>query len=262
MTTVDAPEYHIAVLDRTLDLLEALGRSERPLGTSELARDIGATKTAVFRILVNLERRGYVQRVPGTSKYRLGMRLVQLGQRSLETVDLRQAARPAMEDLHMRFNETVNLGVPVDDGIIYVDMIESDHGLRMSARVGALDEFHATALGKAILTFLPEDRRETILCRPLPRRTPNTLTDPDALRAELANIRRKGYAEDCGENEEGARCFGAPIFDHRGEAIAAISVSGPESRLGDDKRDQIAPALKFATDTVTERIGGNRPKER
>lgn len=254
-------DYRIAVLDRTLDLLEALAGAHAPAGVSDLAREIGATKSAVFRILANLERRGYVVRDPSTSKYQLGGQLVQLGHQALGSLDLRSQAQPVLEALHQQFNETVNLGVFVGDVVSYVDMIESDHGLRMAAQVGATDEMHSTSLGKAILSFLPEADRERILSQPLKGHTARTLTNPDILRVELARIRQIGFAEDRGENESGARCVGAPIFDYRAHVLGAVSVSCPESRLNDERMWQIADAVRAAAAEITRRIGGIRPVE-
>ena len=251
--------YRIAVVDRTFDLLEALESARGPLGVSDLAREIGATKSAVFRILANLERRGYVVRDPLSSKYQLGGRLAQLGHQALKSIDIRSRARPVLEDLHQQFNETVNLGMLVESTISYVDMIESDQGLRMSAQVGATDEMHSTALGKAILSFLPETERDRILSRPLVRRTSRTMTDPDILRAELARIRSDGVAEDQGENEDGAHCFGAPIFDYQGNVIAAVSVSSPDSRLYGERLTMVVDAVRAAAIEITANIGGRWP---
>lgn len=254
-------DYRIAVLDRTLDLLEALASANGPAGVSDLAREIGATKSAVFRILANLERRGYVARDPSTSKYQLGGALVRLGHRAVGSLDLRAQARPVLDALHQQFNETVNLGVFVNDLVSYVDMVESDHGLRMAAQVGATDEMHSSSLGKAILSFLPEVDRERILSKPLERHTPRTITNPDILRVELARIRQVGSAEDRGENESGARCVGAPIFDYRGQVMGAVSLSCPESRLNDERMWEIAAAVRAAAADITKRIGGTRPAE-
>ncbi len=250
------PDYSIAVVIRTLDLLEAIAESDTPVALTHLAHRIGATKSATYRILANLEGRGYVVKDSATTHYQLGLRLASLGQRALGTFDLRQAARATLEQLHQQFRETVNLGVFEQGEVIYIDMIESDQGLRMAARVGAKDHAHTTALGKAILAFLPDDVLEALLRHPLAARTERSLTDPERLEAELTRIRELGVAEDLGENEPGARCFGAPIFDHSGAVVAAISVSGPESRVDDVRAAAIAAAVRDAAQQITERIGG------
>lgn len=251
--------YRIAVVDRALDALEALAEARGPVGVSDIARTIGATKSAVFRILVNLERRGYVLRDPTSSKYQLGGRLVQLGYHALATFDVRERARPVLEALHERFNETVNLAIPVNGRLLYIDMIESEHGLRMAARIGATDEMHSTALGKAILSFLPEEQREQVLRSPLAKRTAQTNTDPASLRQELERIRASGVAEDHGENEPGACCYGSPIFDHAGNVTAAVSISAPERRLRGEVAEEVRQAVLAAAQDITDRIGGRWP---
>ncbi len=248
--------YRIAVVDRSIDLLEAMSAASEPVGVSELARAIGSTKSATFRILATLEDRGYVSRVDGSSKYQLGLNLVHLGQSALERIDLRTVARPVLEDLHHRFNETVNLGILASGRIVYVDMVESDHGLRMSAQVGAHDNVHSTAIGKAILAHLTAGQQEAFLRGPLPARTSRTLTDADALRNEINRIRVSGFSRDRGENEDGACCFGAPIFDSQGNVAAAISVSGPDTRLTGEIAEDVAVAVRAAAEEITDRLGG------
>ena len=259
-TERDAPDYSIAVLDRALDLLEALAEAPAgaPLGVSEVARRAGVTKSAAFRILANLERRGYVAKDPVSARYSLGTQLVYLGERSLGAMDLRAAARPSLEALQQRFGETVNLGVREGAEVVYVDMIESSHGLRMAARVGGRDYLHSTALGKAMLAFLPPAERDHLLQmrNALPARTERTITDPGKLRAELERVRERGIAEDRDENEVGARCLGAPIFDHRGIVAGAISVSAPDSRLDDARAAEVAAAVLEEAAAVTRRLGG------
>jgi IclR family acetate operon transcriptional repressor len=141
-------------------------------------------------------------------------------------------------------------------------MIESDQGLRMAARVGVTDQMHSTSLGKAILSFLPPDDLDRLLARPLVQQTERTITDPEQLRAELETIRQVGFAEDYGENEVGARCFGAPIFDHRGRVVAAVSVASPQSRVDDERGLQISRAVRDAAAEITARLGGRWPIER
>ena len=259
-TERDAPDYSIAVLDRALDLLEALAEAPAgaPLGVSEVARRAGVTKSAAFRILANLERRGYVAKDPVSARYSLGTQLVYLGERSLGAMDLRAAARPSLEALQQRFGETVNLGVREGAEVVYVDMIESSHGLRMAARVGGRDYLHSTALGKAMLAFLPPAERDHLLHmrEALPARTERTITDPGKLRAELERVRERGIAEDRDENEVGARCLGAPIFDHRGMVAGAISVSAPDSRLDDARAAEVATAVREEVAAVTRCLGG------
>ena len=257
--TSDGNTYAIAVVNRALDVLDLLTEADAPLGATEIARRIGTTKSAAFRILTNLERRGYVAKEAQTSRYTLGARLVVVGQRAVRSLDLRRRARPVLEALHARFGETVNLAVLNQGTVVYIDIVESPHSLRTAATVGALDAVHSTALGKAMIAFLPEAEQAVLLSPPLVARTPRTLTDGEALARELARVRGAGVAEDNGENETGARCFGAPVFDHQGRPCAAISLSGPESRLDDARATEIKAALVAAAGRLTTEIAGVRP---
>jgi DNA-binding IclR family transcriptional regulator len=254
--TTHSTNYRIAVLDRSIDLLEAMAHAGGPVGVTELSKRIDSTKSATFRILATLEARGYVRRVAETGKYQLGLSLVHLGQSALGRIDLRSIARPVLEDLHRRFNETVNLGVLSGGRIVYVDMVESDHGLRMSARVGAHDNIHSTAIGKAILANLPEVQQDAVLEGPLPARTTHTLTTPEQLKYEIERIRVSGFSRDRGENEYGACCFGAPIFDSQGNVTAAISVSGPDTRLTGEVAEDVAVAVRIAAQDISDRLSG------
>lgn len=255
------PDYSIAVLDRALDVLETLAEASAgaPVGVTDVARRVGTTKSAAFRILSNLERRGYVSKDPVTAKYGLGTRLAYLGDRSLVAIDLRGAARPELEELHQRFGETANLGVREGGEVVYVDMVESSRGLRMAASVGARDLVHSTALGKAMLAFAPPAERDRLLRRRLVARTERTITDPAVLRVALERVRAEGVAEDLEENEIGARCLAAPIFDHAGSVLGAISVSSPASRLDDARAAEVAAAVVAAAAAVSRRIGGAPP---
>ena len=255
--TTSSRNYRIAVLDRSIDLMEAMADAGGPIGVTELSRTIGSTKSATFRILATLEQRGYVRRVPENGKYQLGMNLVHLGQSALGRIDLRSIARPVLEDLHRRFNETVNLGVLSGGRIVYVDMVESQHGLRMSAQVGAHDNVHSTAIGKAILANLPESRQEALIEGPLPARTEKTLTTREALLDDIERIRVSGFSRDRGENEVGANCFGAPIFDAQGNVAAAISISGPETRLNGEMAEDVAVAVRIAAQEISDRLSGH-----
>lgn len=259
MMAMRPPDYTIAVVSRALDLLESLAEADTPLGATDLSRRIGVTKSAAYRILATLERRGYVVKDPATAEYRLGARLAYLSRRVPGTGDLLPQARPLLEGLQRRFNETVNLGVPDGAEIVYVDMVESDRALRMTARLGGRDPLHSTSLGKAVLAFLPEGERERLLGSPLSRRTRATLTDAASVRAELDRIRQDGVAEDHGENEAGVLCLGAPIFDAAGAVVAAVSVSSPESRMSAARAREIADAVREAADAISRRIGGRAP---
>ena len=247
--------YDVAVLQKALDLLEVLAE-EPDLGLSELSEKTGASKASTYRMLSTLESRGFVVKRGDTRKYAPGVQLVALSCAVVARLDLVKAARPFLEELQRTSGETVNLGILADAQVLYVDILESDQGLRMAAHVGARDALHSTSLGKAILSALPAGEARQLLTsyRRLPA-TPRTIVDLDALMAELSETAARGYSIDDGENEMGARCVGVPIRDLSGRAIGALSVSGPATRISDDTLVSFGAAVQRAAVGVEEQMG-------
>lgn len=176
-------------------------------------------------------------------------------------MSIHEIALPYMRELLDQFQETVNLGVLEGDEVVYIQILESPQAFKMSSRIGGRDPAHATALGKAILAFLPEEEVERIAhVTGLPKRTEKTISSLQRLREELVTIRQRGYAMDEGENEEGACCVGAPIFDHRGTVIAALSISGPCLHFSPEKVAEMGTALRRVTSQISQKMGcSNNP---
>lgn len=252
-------EYEVAVLGKALDLLEALAEGEH-FGLSELSRRTNVNKTSAFRILTTLEKRGYVLRQGRHRTYAPGPKLIAVSARFLSGVELVTLARPVLEGVYADFRETVNLGVLNDRRVLYVDILESRQGLRMAARVGSEDPVHSTALGKAILSCFPRDAIKRLMdSYNWERRTRRTITIVEVFERELERIRQRGYAIDDEENEVGARCVGVPIRDREGRPIAALSVSGPASRLSQPILRRIGKRLKTAAQEIERRMGREVP---
>lgn len=229
---VSPNRYTVHVVDRGLDILELLRDVNQPLGLAEISRRLGMVKSSSYRLLCTLERRGYVERVGADGRYHLGAGLMNFVARPLAQRVLVETARPYMERLLKRFGETVNLGVLRDGQILYLEMLESPHPLRMAAKVGSSSPVHSTALGKAIGAYLtPENVDEIVRTRGLPPLTSRTMTSAMVWKRELARVRARGYAEDNGETEPEASCIGAPIFGADSRVSSAISLSGPTSRI-------------------------------
>jgi DNA-binding IclR family transcriptional regulator len=236
-------------------MLELIG-DQPNLTPSELTARSGLTKVTVFRILANLERRGYAHRDEATGRYRLGMKVMHLAGRLNQSLDLRSTARPVLERLRRDADETVNLAIAVDGRIAYIDIVESSHGLRMAASVGSTDDLHATALGKALAAWMPVHAlREHIHVHGLTRKTDRTIVDEHTLLEELRTIRTRGYAVDDEENERGARCVAAPIFGERDEVIASVSISGPTTRMPSDRIPELGSAVRAASEQISELLG-------
>ena len=254
------PRYAIQVLDKALELLEVLSGERSGLTLAELCARLDLPKSSVFRYLATLEARGYVERSEESDKYLLGLKLFELGNRVAARFDINEVSLPFMRKLLEAFRETVNLGILRDGQVVYLQILEGTHSMRMAARPGQRDWCHSTALGKAMLAYLPEVEVQAVIAqRGLPAFTPRTVTTPEALRAELACVRSRGYAVDDIENEAGVRCVAAPIFNHRGEVIAAISLSGPAERMTHSQLEAIGRELLAGTRAISQRLGYSGP---
>lgn len=233
--------YSIRAVHRVCEILDLLQQAPRGAALLEVARATRLPKSSAFRYLATLERRRYVERDPVTGSYRAGSAFLPL--RAHEPELLARRARPHMEHLRDRLEETINLGMLEGNRVIYLEIIESHRAMRLAARRGDRDPIHATALGKAIAANLPDRRIRAILeAEGMPRLTQHTLTDQDSYLAELAETRERGYALDNGEHESDGRCVAVPVV---GSSLpAAISYSAPASRFPLDRVEEVAAVLQ------------------
>jgi len=250
-----ADPYLVAPVAKALAVLAVVEDAGQEVGLSDVARALGLPKTSAFRYLYTLAAAGFVGYGTGRDRYRPGPRLHRGREGETDVQRLRELAIPAMSGLRKRFNETINLGVPDRDRVVYVEMIESSRALRMQARIGERHPLNSTSLGKAILAFMPEEERAPLLASPLKAMTGRTTTDAAQLRRQLREIARKGYAVEIGENEEGLMCVGVPILERGGRPVAALSLSAPEARLTRPLRLEVIAALRAAAATVSRRLG-------
>lgn len=252
-----ARRYAVAALERGLVILQTLAGSQQPLGLGEVAARTRIPKATTFRLLATLEGRGFVERVP-SGAYRLGLRAVQLATAAGDGLALRRAAQPALHRLHLLSRDTVNLGQWHDGAVVYVEVLPSPQPLRFVEAPGSTAPLHATALGKAVAAYLPEDLvvarlRET----GLPKLTPRTITSLPRLLGELRRVRARGYAVDRRETDVDAACVAAPVFDAHG-VVGAISISGPASRMNSAHIARLVPVLRAACAEVSRRLGDRR----
>ena len=225
----------VQVIERGCKILEHLSKGKRSNSIHDLSIELNLPKPTIHRILSTLRHFGFVAQDEVSKEYRLGFRLVELGQAVLEQIDLRKVAEPFLNQLADLVQETVHLVIFDQGDIVYLDKVErvSDpKSLRMVSRIGMRTFAHCTAVGKVLLAYLPDsERAEIIAHKGLPRMTKNTIVNVGQLNKHLADVRAQGYAADDEENEEGVRCVGAPIRNDRGEVIAAVSISGPAVRM-------------------------------
>lgn len=248
-------ENLVQSVDRAMAILDILEAAGQGLGVTEIGARVGLHKSTVYRLLATLARRGYVEQDPDTERYALGLRLIELGGAVLDRLELRDLARPFLKRLMETSQEVAHLVVLQGGEVVYIDKVECPGPIRMYSQLGRRAPAHATAVGKAILAYLPPAEAEAIINRGLARRTPYTITDPDRLRAELALVRQRGYAFDNEENELGIRCVGGPIFNHRGKVVAAFSVSGLAVRMAQEKMEKLAALVRRTSQEISAKLG-------
>ena len=247
--------YILATVSKALEILDLFGNVHDGLSLTQIAEATQLPKSSIFRYLATLEEFNYLERDEKTERYHLGLKLLQLGALVAGRQDVRTIALPTMWQLRESFGETVNLAIPRNDKVIYLEILESQEIVKMATHVGAEDSIHATELVKAILAQLPLALVEKLLREPFARFTDYTITDMPTLFDQLEQIRQQGYALDDREGNMQARCVGAAIFDYRGQAVAAISVSGPENRLTLARARMMGPVLAEASSQISTLLG-------
>jgi DNA-binding IclR family transcriptional regulator len=241
-------------LVKGLQLVDLIARNERGLTLSELVGLGGLPRPTTLRLLGALEAARVVQ-TDEHGAYRLGPKLAAWGSVFFDSVDTRRLASDILTKLAESSGETCHLAVRDEDRVLYIDKIDSPYSLRMFSRVGTTVPLHCTSLGKAMLAFFPQADMDRLLSGRLERRTANTITDPRMLIMELGRVRERGYAIDDVENEEGIRCVAAPVFDHRGTVIAAISVAAPITRVTREKAEELGEIVLEAAAELSQRHG-------
>jgi DNA-binding IclR family transcriptional regulator len=254
-TKAASPPQMIRVLEKSLDILEAIKRHGSGVGLADLARSVSMPKPTVYRIIVTLESRGYLDRDPGGG-YRLSDKLFSLQQRMPPAQALVRIAPPIMEELANGCRETVNLGMLDGGEVVVIATVESPQSVRMTSKVGNRRCFHTTAIGKALLSTLPDAAVQRLVAmKGLPRLTPASITNEKDLFTELRRIRKQGYAIDNQENELEGRCVGATI-DGVADTGFALSISGPVFRMDLRRLRSLAPVLRQYTQRIAESFRG------
>ena len=243
-------------VDRTLTILEVLSDYNDGLGITEISSLVNLHKSTVHRLLSTLIYKGYVVQDEESSKYKITFKLFELGSKKVHKLDLLEISRPYTKMLMESVNEVVHLIIREETDIVYIDKVEANNTISMSSRIGKRNPMYCTATGKAILAFLPEDEVLKVWnSSKIVKLTKNTNTDFILFKKELQTIKNIGYAIDDEENEIGVRCVGATIFNMNGDVVAAISVSGPVTRITDDKIDFISKEVIQCTNSISKEMG-------
>ncbi|MGB9667706.1 MAG: IclR family transcriptional regulator [Thermosulfidibacteraceae bacterium] len=245
----------VKAVEHALQVLISYSEREE-LGVTELSNKLGLHKNNVFRLLATLEQMGYIRQNPRTEAYRLGPKIFELSVVFKYQMGLIKVARPYLEDVWSRFNETTYLGILRDIYAIYIDCIETTNTIRVVPRIGKQLPAYATAIGKAQLAYLSSGEIERLFRdRKLVKFTPNTKTDVKEIENELARVKELGYAIDYEEYQLEVRCVGAPIRDYTGRVIAAISVSGPSYRFPDDRLGLMGEMIREVANEISKALG-------
>ena len=241
---------------KALDVLECLASAEQPLSAQEVAQRCSLSRPTAYRHLITLLTRDYVTNCEDDRYYQIGPKVLELSKSFLDRLDLLELAKTSMRELSRTSQETIHLTVLDGTEILYVAKVDGPQSVRMYSAIGTRNPLYCTAMGKAILAFLPPEKRTALLDQTtLAPRTANTITDRTALDQHLELVRSQGFAVDDVEFEEGIRCLGAPIFNHTGRVTAAISISGPAYRLSNSRLQELSGQVVETSEAISVKLG-------
>jgi DNA-binding IclR family transcriptional regulator len=253
-----APRYNASSLARALTILDLFEPATPALSATQIARRLRVRPGSLYPALSTLERFGYLERRPD-KRFRLGLKLLERGHTILLNLDVYERAKPALRALAERLGVNAHLAVLHQGQVLYLGREEAAPSTVFPSIVGRLVPAHCSALGKVLLAYLdPAERRDILAGRQLERRTPKTITNLKRLEADLTWIVAKGYGVDDEELNEGVLCVAAPVRDHAGEVVAAISVSLLKARVKGGQSEKIAQAVMRAATAISGAMGYRR----
>lgn len=251
----------LLTLHKAAALLRALSQEMHELGVRELAEKLDIPRSTVHRMLVALQREGFVDKDALTGRYRLGHELIFLAGYALRNMDVRRVALPCMHELSDRWKETVNLDVLRGADILIIEEIPGQHLLGTGGNWAKRMPAHCTSTGKILLAYAGREYIEGNLPEQLQVFTSATITSREALLEHLEQVRRQGYARSLGEHSEFMHAIAVPIWDHTGTVVAAMSISGLAARM-EQTAQQMIDALQLAAKEISAKMGyanGSRP---
>lgn len=236
-------------VERALTILELLANYNDGLRIIEISKKVNLHKSTVHRLIGTLIHKGYVTQDVESNKYKVTLKLFELGNKKLEDMHILNVSKIYIEKLMKTLNEVVHLVIRDENEIVYIDKVEADNTIRMASNIGRRSPLYCTSVGKAMLAYMTNEEVRNIWNNSkIEKRTSNTITDFDILKRELEIIREKGYSVDDEENEIGVRCIGAPVFNRFGKVEGGISISGPSIRITKDKVEEVAhEVIKYAS---------------
>lgn len=253
-------EYSVQAVTNAIRVLEALGDAEHEQSIAELCTKLNLTKSNINKLLVTLERFGYVDSNRYTGNFRLGVKTFQISQAYISKLSLTEIALPTQKELRDAVNESVYISVLRKENIVYLSVVETDSPVRVMPRIGNVGLAYATATGKVQMAFMDEREIEGLYKDPFEAYTVNTIKNNEELMTELRKIREQGYAIDNEEYELGVRCVAAPVKNFMGAVVAGLSISAPIERMDDERLEkEILPRLLNMAHRLSTKFGFRSP---
>lgn len=246
----------IQSVERALQILECFSGPISELGITELASSMELGKSTIYGLVNTLVQAGYLEQNPDNKRYRLGLKLFELGCIVQNRMDIRETARPYLKELSNQFQMTVHMGLYKEREVVYIDKMDAPNTRIVYSQVGKRAPMYCTGIGKAVLAELKPAEAELVLgSGKLERLTVNTMTEEAAIQKELEKIRRQGYAVDNEEVELGLRCVAVSMKDYRGNPTAAISISSSSAQMTEEKINEIAEKIKRVALEISRKLG-------
>jgi DNA-binding IclR family transcriptional regulator len=242
-------------LRKAIRVLECFSLQEPRRPLTDIARKVGLPLSTTHRILTTLRAVGIVEQEGDRDFYRLGLKLLELGSMVLANMEVHREALPCIEELARETGETVHLGVFDGSQVVSIEKMDSPHGLASNVTIGKGAPAYCTGVGKALLAHQPDSTVEHVCRLGLVKHTRQTITDPERLRRELAQVRAQGYAVDNMEHQPDVRCVAVPIHDHAGRVVASLSVSGPATRIPKDRIPTLSARVREVAAKLSARLG-------
>ncbi len=242
-------------VDRVLDIIEVLSTEQDGLGVTTIAKKVGLHKSTAHRLLTTLANRGYVAKT-GEGNYKIGLKLIEAVSCYINSLELQTEARPYLMQLTGELGLTSHLGILDRDMVVYIEKMDVVSSIRMYSQIGLRMHSYCSSLGKCLLSNYSKEELNGIMkdCSFI-KFTNNTIGSMEELHKEINKVRKQGWAMDNEEDEIGHRCIGAPIYDYKGDIIAAISASGPKNLIKDDRIQEVANAVKKAALELSRSMG-------
>lgn len=248
-------DNNVQSIDRALDIIEVLSQENDGLGVTEIASRIGLPKSTAHRIIATMAERGYLSRTD-KGVYKIGLKLIEAVSCYINSLELQTEARPYVAQITAELGLTSHLGVLDGDQVVYIEKMDVFSNVRMYSQIGVRVHSYSCSLGKCLLSNYSSQQVRKIMANcSFIRFTKKTLGSVDELIADLDKVRSRGWAIDDEEAEIGHRCIGAPIYDYRGDIIAAISASGPTSILTEDRIESVAQYVRKQALEISKSMG-------